>query len=94
MDGAQPRDEEMPRSHTREAGWFSDSRAKGKPPRRRERMLREVSITHPAPPCVDARRGNWARPKISAGNSDSCPRQEGNLAGLKIRFSRDSIAKL
>src|SRR4249920_940091 len=44
----QPSDEEMLRSHKREAGWFSDSRAKGKPPRMRERMLREISITHPA----------------------------------------------
>ena len=44
----QPSDEEMLRSHKREAGWFSDSRAKGKPPRMRERMLRcaRLSLTH------------------------------------------------
>src|SRR4249920_4212550 len=80
----QPSDEEMLRSHKREAGWFSDSRAKGKPPRMRERMLREISITHPAPPCGDARRGIWLALNSSQVIWTAVPRQEGDRSCRKI----------
>src|SRR5262245_9753659 len=46
-------------SADREAGWFSDKKTKGKPPRLRPiRWLREIFLmTQPSPPCGDARRG-------------------------------------
>jgi len=82
----QPSEKEKLRSHKREAGRFSTSPAKGKPPRMREQMLREISITHPTPPCGDARRGMWLALKSSQVIGQLCLTRRGILPWHKTRW--------